>query len=189
MLEDGGIYHIYSRGNNRKWLFRDKDDFRFYKELLADQRDKYSYDLYHYCLMTNHIHMLLRIKQGDELPRLMHGVQLGYTRYYRKKYKYLGHLYQGRFRSPRIADESYYLQCGRYIERNPVKAGVVEHAADYPYSSAADYVLGISDSLVTHNPYYLEMGKTFEERQKNYELFVSLDEPYREMVDAGLARV
>lgn len=186
---DGGIYHVYFRGNNRKWLFRGDEDFQRYKDLIKEQRERYKLDLYHYCLMTNHVHMLMRIDKGNELPKLMHGIQLGYTRYYRKKYKYLGHLYQGRFRSPRIEEESYYLQCGRYIERNPVKAGMVERAEDYEYSSAAHYVLGVTDLLVTDNPYYIGMGREDAVRQKNYSIFVRLDEPYRGMIDAGLAKV
>lgn len=72
--------------------------------------------------MTNRYHLLVESKEADSLPRFMHWVQLGYARYYKKKFETTGHVFEERYRSPRIAKESYYLQCGRYIERNPVKA-------------------------------------------------------------------
>lgn len=188
-LEDGGIYHVYSRGNNRQRLFRAGKDFEAYLEILRRIKERFEFKLYHYCLMNNHVHFLMEVEKGRDLPRVMHGLQLSYARYYKKRYKYTGHLYQGRFRSPRIPEESYYLQCGRYIERNPVKAKMVERAEDYEYSSAQYYVIGKRDELITPNRYYRDMGKTEEERQEAYRQFVALDEPYSDMVTAGLQRV
>ena len=188
-LEDGGIYHIYCRGNNRQRLFRVDSDFERYLELLSKIKVRYEFKLYHYCVMSNHVHMLMEIVQGRDLARIMHHLQLGYARFYKKHYRYTGHLYQGRFRSPRISDESYYLQCGRYIERNPVKARMVKWAEDYEYSSASYYVLGRKNDLVAANRYYADMGKTAEERRAAYREFVKLDEPYSDIVTAGLQRV
>jgi putative transposase len=188
-LEDGGIYHVYSRGNNRQRLFRGEADFEKYLELLKRSRERYAFRLYHYCLMSNHVHLLLEIMCGKDLARVMHDLQLGYARYYKKQYKYTGHLYQGRYRSPRIPGESYYLQCGRYIERNPVKTGLVSQAEDYKYSSAAYYVLGQRNDLITPNRYYAGMGRTETERQAAYRELVRLEEPYSDMVTAGLQRV
>ena len=164
-LENDGIYHIYARGNNRQKIFRGRKDFETYREIILKVRERYEFKVYHYCLMTNHFHFLMRVQQGKELPRIMHQIQLRYAKHYKKKYRYYGHLFQGRFRSPRIGEESYYLQCGRYIERNPVKAKMVEQAEDYRYSSAGYYVLGREDGLITENLYYAGMGQTVEERQ------------------------
>lgn len=119
----------------------------------------------------------------------MHRTQLAYARYFKKKYKFMGHVFQERFRSPRIPEESYYLQCGRYIERNPVKAGLVKDAAGYPWSSAAYYALGEPDALITPNLYYAGMGASTAERQENYQKFLSMDEPYGAIVDQALTRV
>ena len=141
-LEDNAIYHIFARGNNRQKIFREKKDYAVYRGMLQGAKTRYPFNLYHYCLMTNHIHLLLRVAEGISLPKIMHWIQLGYARYHRKKYRYCGHLFQGRFRSLRIPKESYYLQCGRYIERNPVKAGMVKTAAEYPWSSAPYYMNG-----------------------------------------------
>lgn len=120
---------------------------------------------------------------------LMHRLQLAYARYFKKTRTFVGHVFQERFRSPRIAEESYYLQCGRYIERNPVKAGLVQEAGEYPYSSAKFYVLGERDPLVTPNPYYGETGSSDEERRRRYREFLMLEEPYSQMLDVALTRV
>ena len=122
------------------------------------------------------------------MPRFMHWVQLGYARYYKGRHGTTGHVFEERYRSPRIAEESYYLQCGRYIERNPVKAGRVKKAEEYPYSSAGYYVKGRRDPLVTENLYYGEMGKTAAERRRNYEKFVRIDEPYAELIQEQLLK-
>jgi len=119
----------------------------------------------------------------------MHAFQLNYARYFKRKYQTVGHVFQERFRSPRIPEESYYLQCGRYIERNPVKAGLVTEAAEYLHSSARYYVLGTEDPLITPNVYYAEMGRDVGERKENYRRFLLLDEPYSSMVDAALVKV
>lgn len=185
-LVDDGIYHVYNRGNDRIDLFRCEEDFHSFLNLLLEAKQRFSLSIYHYCLMTNHFHLFVRVRQGDDLPKSMHSVQLAYTRVLKKRYEHLGHAFQGRFRSPLISKESYYLQCGRYIERNPVKAGMVKRAEDYEYSSARYYVFGRKDPLITPDEYYLELGNTDEERRKEYRDFLSLEEPYSEMVDEML---
>ena len=188
-LFDGGIYHVYSRGNNRKNLFLAPEDFEVFLEQLKLLKPTFGYELFHYCLMTNHFHLLIRMTKGEELSKLMHRLKLSYTRYYKTKYDFVGHLFQGRYKSPWIEEESYYLQCGRYIERNPVSAGMVKECHHYPYSSASYYVEGKVDELLTENIYYKDMGKTAAERRLAYREFVSLEEPYKVMVDAALEKV
>ncbi len=188
-LVDGGIYHVFNRGNDRMDLFLEENDYEYFlNQLLVEQRRTNS-EVYHYCLMTNHYHLLLRITKAEILSKLMHGLQLAYTRYFKKKYRFLGHLFQQRFRSPRIPENSYYLQCGRYIERNPVKAGILKDPWNYPYSSASFYASGKHDELITPNLYYESMGDTSEIRQRNYREFLSIDEPYGDMIDAQFAKV
>ena len=188
-LVDEGIYHVFNRGNDRRELFPEKDDYYFFLKQLSEAKAKTKTDIYHYCLMTNHFHLLVRVNAGKDLPRFMHLVQLGYARYFKKKYLFVGHIFQERFRSPRISQESYYLQCGRYIERNPVKAGLVREASDYPFSSASFYALGRKDDLITPNLYYFDMGNSDEIRRENYRKFLLIDEPYSAIVDAALIRV
>lgn len=186
-LVDGGIYHVFNRGNDRMDLFGDENDFQCFLDLLLIQKRKTESDLFHYCLMTNHFHLLVKVKRGNDLPLFMHGLQLAYTRYFKKKYQFLGHLFQQRFKSSRIEEESYFLQCGRYIERNPLKAHLVKECADYKYSSARFYVEGSKNELITLNPYYLSMGSSDKERQEHYRQFILIDEPYSQLVDEALS--
>ena len=188
-LLTGGIYHIYSRGNNRQDLFLDADDFKRYCAFLYVIKARFGVEIFHYCLMSNHVHILVRVGLAESLCPFMHGVQLSHTRHYKKKYRFVGHLYQGRFHSPRISVESYYLQCGRYIERNPVKAGMVVAAEQYEYSSARYYALGNPDDLVSPSLYYGQIGSDAAERQKRYREFLKLDEPYAEIIADTLNRV
>lgn len=188
-IEDRGIYHVFNRGNNRWKLFREPEDYGVFSALWYEAKGRYSADVFHYCWMSNHYHVLVRMEIGEDLGKLLHWVQLGYARYFKKKYKTQGHIFQERFRSPRIPEESYYLQCGRYIERNPVKAKMILAAEDYLYSSAAYYVTGQTDGLITPNLYYEGLGKTPETRRENYRKFLLLEDPYEPMISAALAKV
>ena len=188
-LVDGGIYHVFNRGNDRRSLFSKPEDYQCFLDHLGNGVSRLPAELYHYCLMPNHFHLLLKIQKRDNLAKLMHQVQLAYARYFKKTRAFIGHIFQERFRSPRIYEESYYLQCGRYIERNPVKARLVKEAAEYPYASAKFYVLGTKDPVLTPNPYYVQMGRTEGERRRRYREFLTLDEPYAQMLDAALVKV
>ena len=183
---DGGIYHVFNRGNNRNEVFISKDDHSHFLNLLLAAVRRFDISLFHYCLMPNHFHFLLRIQAKEDMSSFMHWLQLGYARYFKSHYKTTGHIFEERFRSPRISEESYYLQCGRYIERNPVKAKIVQDAWGYKYSSAAYYALGTKDPLVTPNLYYLEMGESESQRQVKYRDFLLLEEPYAPMIEKGL---
>ena len=188
-LLDGGIYHVFNRGNDLMNLFHEDADYQYFIQLLLINKRKMESEIYHYCLMTNHFHILLKIKEACDLPMFMHSIQLAYARYFKKKYKFLGHLFQQRFKGPRISEESYYLQCGRYIERNPLKANMVQSPEDYAYSSARFYVLGKRDDLLTPNLYYEVLGFSEGERQLNYQKFLAVDEPYRSLIDNELTKV
>jgi putative transposase len=188
-LLDGGIYHVFNRGNDRRQLFGEEADYRCFLNYLSTACQLYRAEIYHYCLMPNRYHLLLRISKGSDLAVLMHRLQLAYARYFKKTRGYVGHVFQERYRSPRIVEESYYLQCGRYIERNPVRAELVKEAWEHPYSSARFYVLGDRDSLVTTNLYYNELGQTEAERRQRYNEFLRLEEPYTAVLDEALKKV
>lgn len=185
---DGGFYHVFNRGNDRRKLFGDPADYRFFLNKLALLIKTYESVLYHYCLMPNHFHFLLKVQKAKDLPASMHRLQLSYARYFKKAYRFTGHVFQERFRSPRISEESYYLQCGRYIERNPLRAQLVQQPEEYPYSSARFYLRGDPDGLITPNPYYQQMGNSDSERRERYRQFLALEDPYSSMVEEVLAR-
>ncbi len=185
---EGGIYHVFNRGNNRRTLFEEKVDFDCFKATLHEGQKRENVKIFHYCLMNNHFHFLIKGEERESVPKFMHWVQLGYARYFKKKHETTGHIFEERYRSPRIAVESYYLQCGRYIERNPVSAKMVVDAEDYPYSSAGYYVSGNRDSLITENLCYKAMGKTQAKRQINYQRFIRIQEPYAELIEDQLMK-
>lgn len=157
-----------------------------FKDLLAKSKTKYRWKLSHYCLMGNHLHLLGKIEQGIALPKLMQFLLFEYSRWYRKQTGYVGHLWQGRYKNPLIETESYFLECGRYIERNPVRAKVAQRAEEYPWSSYRYYAFGKMDPLIDDDPYYASLGPNPATRQQRYRDFVSMAGPYDQLVDQTL---
>lgn len=186
MFVDGGYYHLIARGNNRLFIFAVPGGFDTFVKLLQQSKKKYKWKLLHYCLMTNHIHLLIQIERGNELAKLMQYLLFEYSRWYRKGHQYIGHLWQGRYKSELIENESYFLECGRYIERNPVRAKIVTKLENYQWSSYRHYAFGENDSLIDADPYYEELGKDTLTRQKNYRDYVALEGPYDQVVDRTL---
>jgi len=183
---DGGYYHLIARGNNRLFLFAVPDGCETFTALLQTAKAKYAWRLSHYCLMSNHFHLLGQLDVGAHLPKLMQFLLFEYSRWYRKTTGYVGHLWQGRYKSPLINQDSYLLECGRYIERNPLRADLVARAEDYPWSSYRYYALGESNPLVDEDPYYPTLGADPLTRQQHYQAFVKLDGPYDKLVDEAL---
>ncbi len=185
-LLDEGYYHLIARGNNRLFLFAVADGFQVFRQLLAASKQKYPWRLAHYCLMSNHLHLLGQVPQGGLLPKLMQFLLFEYSRWYRRQTGYVGHLWQGRYKSPLVAGDSYFLECGRYIEWNPVRAGLVKRPEDHPWSSYRYYALGHADPLIDEDPFYASLGVDAATRQQRYQEFVSLKGPYDSLVDAVL---
>ena len=123
--------------------------------------------------MPNHYHLLLEIGLPEKISSIMSGLARSYVYYHHKKYQTSGHLWQGRFKSQPIQKEMYLLSCGRYIERNPVKAGIINFAEDYPYSSAAYYVFSKKDGLTVESPLFADIfGAQKEQRRDKYKEFL-----------------
>ena len=163
-----------TRGNNKKIVFHDDDDYRYYLGRLALYKKEHPFDLYHYCLMPNHTHFLVQTKSAADFAQFMKKLNLSYFHYYNRKYGWTGHFWQGRYKSQPVGKDTYFIQCGKYIELNPVRKGLVKVPEDYQYSSYRYYQSGKSDGLITADMYYQEQGKTAFERQKKYnELIIS----------------
>ena len=162
------IISITSRGNNKRILFKKCKDYKFFKGLLLKYKLRYNFILYHYCLMRNHIHLLLKINNEESISKIMQGMQLSYFNYYKKKYGYVGRFWQGRFYSKLVEDEKYFLTSSFYIEGNPVKAGLVKDPAEYQWSSYNKYVYGKNDLLVDLDEYYLSLSDNKKTRQDIY---------------------
>jgi len=175
-IPEEGCLHIMCRGNNRQYIFLCGDDFQYYYELLHDLKEENRIAIYHYCLMSNHIHIIAGVGEESSLSRYMKQVNLGYYYYYKRQHDYCGHLWQGRYKSCIIETDIYLLQCGKYIELNPVRAGMVELPEQYGHSSYGYYSAGRRDRLVTENPLYTRLGPTGKQRQLAYRDFVLSDD-------------
>lgn len=167
-LLDGGTYHVLTRGNNGQPVFHHDTDFTRYLYLLAEYTQQHQLKIFHYALMPNHVHLVMQISQGEALSKAMLGLNLTYSLFYRKRYRYHGHLWQGRFKSLFIERDDYLLACGRYVELNPVRAGLVQDPAIYAWSSYRAYAIGAENPLVTRSPIYESLGLTASERQYQY---------------------
>ncbi len=184
-----GYYHILARGNNKKWLFQGDDDFKFYQETFASYFLRYKITLHHYCLMSNHLHFLVFAQIPMDLSKAMHGLQRMYFHYFRKKYNWAGHLFQGRYKSLAINDEKYLLECARYIERNPLRAKMVKNLDDWPYSSYRAYSYGEENRFINFSPAYLGLSANVEVRRKLYREYLMEDRLYEGLVDRQLVNV
>ncbi|MEI8175674.1 MAG: transposase [Candidatus Omnitrophota bacterium] len=143
-----GCYHVITRGNQKQKTFRDKNDFAVYLSMLKRAKRKHGIRLYAYCLMENHVHLLIDIDHARIMSKFMHSINLGYTAYYNAKYATVGHLWQGRFKSKPILKGGYLIHCANYIEHNPMRAGVIDDIANYPWSSYKERCLMASKIMV-----------------------------------------
>jgi putative transposase len=161
-----------NRGHNRETVFSDDEDRNYFLDLLARYRERFDLRLYHYCLMDNHFHLLLQLAQPRRLSALMAGLLRAYTHHFHRRHGFVGRLWQGRFKSPAIETEGYLLSCGRYVERNPLEAGLVKHPWEYRWSSCRAYALGEVNELLAANPWYEELSPEPTRRQALWRQFL-----------------
>lgn len=161
-----GIYHIIMRGINRQTLFEEEEDCIKFRQTLQKYREICQYKLYAYCLMGNHLHLLLQ--EGKEpLETVMRRICGSYVLWYNKKYDRIGYLFQDRFKSEPVEDDAYFLTAIRYIFQNPVKAGIVTETKKYRWSNYSDY---IGKSNHTDTGFVLDIFH--QDRQKALKLFM-----------------
>ena len=145
---DNVCYHIINRGNQKERVFLEESDFVKYLQLLKHYKKKYTFKLFGYCLMPNHIHLILQPKRPQSLSRFMQGITQTYTAWFNKKYKKTGHLWQGRFKSMVIQKDDYFVECIYYVEMNPIRKGLVLSPIEYIWSSYRDRVFGNKNGLL-----------------------------------------
>jgi putative transposase len=164
--------HIIQRGNNRQSCFFADEDYGFYLEWLKDYSQKTDCSIHAYALMTNHVHLLLTPQKVESAGNLMKLLGQRYVQYINRTYKRSGTLWEGRFRSSIIEQHHYLFICQRYIEMNPVRAGIVNHPGEYLWSSYRINGRGDRSDLITQHVLYQDLGHDDEERQLAYrELF------------------
>ena len=166
------VYHVLTRGNNKQAIFKDENDYLKYIEILKKYKEKYLFKLYHYVLMTNHVHLVIEPSQeGGELYQIMKGINLSYAQHFKNKYKYTGHFWQDRFKSIIVSKDEYLLTCGSYVELNPVRARMVKEPKEYRWSSYGANAYGKKNDLVDGHVIY---GTLFSDKniRKEYRKFV-----------------
>lgn len=148
IIKTGAIYHIINRGNNKKFIFKRKEDKDGFIECLKKAKSKYEYNLFAYAIMNNHYHLLLQSTESGTISQIMHHIHCGYSRYYKKIYENIGHVFQGRYKSMLIDSEPYLLQVSKYIHLNPYRAGIVNSPENYKYSSFKHILEGQENDLI-----------------------------------------
>jgi len=166
--------HVIQRGVDRQDVFFSPQDYRLYLDTLRDAARDCDCTVHAYVLMTNHTHLLITPGTERSLPLLMQAMGRGYVQTLNRRRDRTGTLWQGRYKASLVQDDRYLLTCYRYIELNPVRAGMVSRPADYPYSSHRHNAFGAADALVTSHPVYLSLAATAEQRLIAYRaLFAS----------------
>jgi len=160
--------HIVQRGHNRAPVFFADQDRRHYLAWLGEALERWECALHAYVLMTNHVHLLLTPTHAEGISRIMQYMGRRYVPYVNRTYGRSGTLWEGRFKSSLIQTDTYLLACHRYIELNPVRAGIAATPQDYPWSSYHSNALGQDDPLLTPHDSYLELGRSADARREAY---------------------
>jgi putative transposase len=129
---------------------------------------RFGVDVNAYVFMTNHIHLMLTPNEENSIQRMMQWAEHRYSAYFNKRYRRIGALFEGRYKASVIEDDNYFLTCHRYMDLNPVRAGMVEHPADYGWSSFRHYALGEANPLVVPHEALLQLGYNDESRRQAY---------------------
>jgi REP element-mobilizing transposase RayT len=167
----GALYHVMSRGNQGQSIFRDDRDRKRYLEFLKESQERFGYRLYAYVLMGNHVHHLIQIGQRP-LAQVMQNILFRYTRYWNRRYKKTGHLFQGRYKAILCDKESYLLELIRYLHLNPVRSKIVGDPGQYVWSSHGAYLKGDGKSWTAVDEVLPQWGKSRAQAVLGYRRFV-----------------
>ena len=182
------IYHVIARGNERKDIFLDDEDKSKFIQIIINKKRKNEYTLYAYCLMNNHLHLLLKEEEGN-VSRVMRRINTAYAYYFNKKYNRVGHVFQDRFRSEPVENDRYLLSLIQYIHNNPVKAKIVNQPHQYKWSSYSLYlkeqksIIDKGEILRFFSPDRLKAIRLFVEFscQQNNDTFMDYQEVFGEV--------
>lgn len=175
--------HVVQRGNNRQVSFFAEQDYRVYLDKLKEYANKYQVKVHAFVLMTNHVHLLMTPTTEKGVSQLMQSLGRYYVRYVNHTHHRTGSLWEGRYKSTIVDSEQYFLLVSRYIELNPVRANMVSHPAEYPWSSYHGNALDKQIELLTPHDCYLSLGKTTRLRKTNYLALFKQHIPERSLED------
>ena len=177
----GEPQHVIIRGVNREPIFYEEQDYRYYLDRLKEAILKHKCALHAYVLMTNHVHLLLTPSNKTGVGKTMQTLGRYYVQYFNHTYGRTGTLWEGRYKATLVDTEAYLLTCYRYIELNPVRAQMVEHPADYPWSSYRHNALGQMNPILAPQDKYLELGDDAATRQAGYRALFNTHIPERDL--------
>lgn len=169
LLLSKSYYHIMTRGINRNIIFKKDKDYQYFLKLIKKYKQELPLDIYHYCLMPTHTHFLIRTQKSKEFSQFMKKLNLAYIYYYKSNYSWDGHFWKNRFKSQPVGKDEYFIQCGKYIELNPVRAKIVQTPEAYQYSSYNFYAKNLKDDLLSEDIFYKSLGSSKVERQEVYQ--------------------
>ena len=173
-LQQSLVYHAFSRSNGRKVIFQESEDFDHFKILLSKYSNRFDSKIYHWAIMPTHYHLVFEFELPELISKFMAGLHRAYSHYYHRQYDAVGFLWQGRFKLQPIQKELYLKNCGRYVERNPMRAGIVKDVCEYAHSSARFYCLGQKDGITQVSPDFEGFGKSAVGRQIAYKEFLKV---------------
>jgi len=171
LLYDGCYAHIFTRAIEKRKIFQNDEDFCFFKSRMIVIKKEHAFKIFHYCLMQTHFHMAVQISDVRKFSEAMKILKKDYSYRYNKQHKRFGAVWRYRYKSKLIENEIYLYACGRYIENNPVEAGIVNQAIDWEHSSSRYYAQGIEDevidkySLAAIDPNIVIEGRTFDKQK------------------------
>ncbi len=154
-LADGYFYHVINRGNGKQKIFHKDQDFAVSIQIMKEAKKHFSIDIFAYCLIPNHFHMVLMPNQPDHLSMWMHWLMSTHANRYRQHYKTTGHLWQGRFKSFIIQNDEHLITVLRYVEANPLRAGLVFSAEDWRWSSLRERINERTETIISDLPFEL----------------------------------
>jgi len=160
--------HVITRGVDRQAVFFQEQDYTLYQEALLRAAGTHGCSIHAYVLMTNHVHLLVTPKLKRSLPLMMQAMGRNYVQRLNARYNRTGTLWEGRYKAGLIQDDRYLLACQRYIELNPVRAGLAPTPGDYRYSSYTHHAMGIDDPLVTSHACYVDLHIELSARRRAY---------------------
>ena len=175
-------YHIIQRGNDRKEIFLSDYDKSRFIETLIKMKNKYNFIIYAYCLMDNHVHLLIN-DNGNDISKIMKSINVSYVLYFNRKYKRCGHLFQNRFRSELITDDIHLLEVSKYIHNNPVKASIVQRPEAYRWSSYGSYMRNVTSEFTDIGKVLDIFSNTRRKAIKEYRNYVNKTESILEIMD------
>jgi len=179
----GMTQHVIQRGNNRTDIFGSPSDYEVFACAMCEALRRYRLDLHAYVLMTNHVHLMVTPVTPTDIPAAMQAIGRRYVPYFNQRYERTGGLFEGRYRSMIVDDESYWVTCMRYIELNPVRAGLVTRPEAYRWSSYRAHGMEVRDALLTEHPMYVRLGDTSVDRCRSWRAFCAQGIPEAELTE------